>query len=113
MIPASAAAERNTSTVTANNSPDGDNHAAIEDSYAWEDSRGHVVPDLYLSIARAYSRLRSATLVKGEFYRAEDKAEVFRFDGVRLVSQSALPHRAAVIVVPAKLFDEIKNRLSR
>ena len=40
---------------------------AIEDSYGWEDGRGFAVPDLCTRITRAYSRLRSGALVKGEY----------------------------------------------
>jgi hypothetical protein len=46
------------------------------------------------------------------YYRAENDAEVFLFDGARLVYQPAMPRRAAVILVPGKLFDEIKARLT-
>lgn len=86
---------------------------AIEGSYAWEDSHGHCVPDLYVRITRAYSRLRSAHLVKGEYYRAEDQAEVYLFDGKQLVYQSGMPRRATVILVPNELFAGIKNGLKQ
>lgn len=84
---------------------------AIEPSYTWEDPRGHAVPDLYMRITRAYSRLRTETLVKGECYRDEDKPEVYLFDGRRLVYQGAMPRRAAVILTPAGMLDRIRQRL--
>jgi hypothetical protein len=80
---------------------------AIENSYSWEDPRGHAVPDLYTRITRACSRLRTATLVKGEYYRDEDDPDVFLFDGRRLVYQGSEPRRAAVILTPAGLLDQI------
>lgn len=80
---------------------------AIEASYAWEDPRGYCVPDLYLRITRAYSRLREEKLVKGEYYRDEDKPEVYLFDGKQLVHQNAMPRRAAVILTPAGMLDRI------
>ncbi len=86
---------------------------AIEESYAWEDSRGHCVPDLYVRITRAYSRLCRSELVAGEYYRAEEQPEVYRFDGKRLVYQSGMPRRATVILVPSELFAEIKNGLKQ
>lgn len=84
---------------------------AIEPSYAWEDFRGHAVPDLYMRITRAYSRLRSEKLVKGEFYRDEDKPDVFLYDGRTLVHQSAMPRRAAVILTPSGMLDRIRRRI--
>ena len=66
-----------------------------------------------MRITRAYSRLRSETLVQGEFYRAENHPDVFLFDGSRLVYQSAMPRRAAVILVPDGLFRKLKEKLSR
>jgi hypothetical protein len=86
---------------------------AIEESYAWEDPRGHCVPDLYVRITRACSRLRTGTLVKGEYYRAEDQPEVFLFDGKKLVHQGGMPRRATVILVPKGLFAEVKRGLSQ
>ncbi len=80
---------------------------AIEDSYAWEDQRGHCVPKLYTRITRAYSRLRDKKLVKGEFYKDEIKPEVWAYDGEYLVHQSAMPLRAAVIVVPNGWLEQI------
>ena len=80
---------------------------AIEDSYAWEDPRGHCVPNLYTRITRAYSRLRDKKLVKGEFYKDENKPEVWGYDGKVLVHQSAMLLRATVILVPAGWLDEI------
>ena len=50
---------------------------ALEDSPSWEDRWGYAVPDLYRRITRAYSRLRSDALVKGEYYRSETRADVF------------------------------------
>ena len=77
---------------------------AIEDSYSWEDPRGYAVPDLYVRITRAYSRLRDGTLVKGEYYRDEANPDVYLFDGERLLFyESAMPRRAAVIVTPPGL----------
>lgn len=105
---------------------------AIEDSYAWEDRWGHAVPDLYRRITRAYSRLRLAValagseatksqrrkasgasqwasaLVKGEYYRSETGPKVYLFDGKKLVYQSGLPHRAAIILIPDELFRRIE-----
>ena len=87
---------------------------AIEDSFAWEDGWGHAVPDLYTRITRAYARLRSETLVKGEYYRSESDAKVYLFDGSRLDCQGALPRRAAVIVAPDAVFERLGRRyLSR
>jgi len=74
---------------------------AIEDSYQWEDAKGFATPDLYTRITRAYSRLRKGEFVKGEYYRDENKAEVYLYDGVKLIHQGGLPTRAAVILVPA------------
>ena len=86
---------------------------ALEESYAWEDSRGHCVPDLYVRITRAGSRLRAGELVKGEYYRAEDQPEVFLYDGSKLVYQGGMPRRATVILVPGKLFADIRKNLAR
>lgn len=86
---------------------------AIEASYAWEDPRGHCVPDLYMRITRAYSRLRDEKLVKGEYYRDENKPEVYLFDGQKLVHQNAMPRRAAVILTPAGMLDRIRERLAK
>ncbi|MDB6024122.1 MAG: hypothetical protein JWM68_345 [Verrucomicrobiales bacterium] len=83
---------------------------AIEDSYAWEDARGHCVPNLYTRITRAYSRLRDKKLVKGEFYRDEKKPEVYAFDGEYLIHQSGMPRRAAVILVPAGWLEKICSK---
>jgi hypothetical protein len=83
---------------------------AIEDSYAWEDPRGHSVPNLYTRITRAYSRLRNEQLVKGEFYRDENKPEVYLFDGEKLIHQSATPRRATVILVPSGMLERIQDR---
>ena len=84
---------------------------AIEDSYAWEDPRGHAVPDLYRRITRAYSRLRSETLVEGESYRDEESPDVFLFDGKRLLRQDAPPRRATVIVAPAGMLERIRGKM--
>jgi hypothetical protein len=83
---------------------------AIEDSYAWEDGRGFAVPSLYTRITRAYSRLRSGILVKGEYYRSESDAKVYWFDGTQLVYQAALPRRAAVILVPNEVFAALRRQ---
>lgn len=83
---------------------------AIEDSFGWEDGRGYAVPDLYTRITRAYARLRAETLVKGEYYRSESDAKVYRFDGARLVYEGALPRRAAVILVPDAVFDRLASK---
>jgi hypothetical protein len=83
---------------------------ALEDSASWEDRSGYAVPDLYRRITRAYSRLRSEKLVKGEYYRSESHAEVFLFDGRALVYQSAMPHRAAIILVPDETFKTLSRR---
>lgn len=84
---------------------------ALEDSYSWEDSRGFAVPDLYRRITRAYSELRFERLVKGENYRSEKDTRVYRFDGVRLHYEAAMPTRAAIIVVPGEMFERIKGNL--
>ena len=86
---------------------------ALEDSYAWEDAHGYCVPDLYVRITRAGSRLRAGILVKGEYYRAEDQPEVFRYDGRQLVYQAEMPKRATVILVPRELFAELTQKLAR
>ena len=86
---------------------------ALEESFSWEDARGHSVPDLYVRITRAGSRLRAATLVAGEYYRAENQLEVFHYDGKKLVYQAAMPRRTTVILVPGELFEEIKKKLAR
>ena len=83
---------------------------AIEDSFAWEDGRGHAVPNLYTRITRAYSRLRTETLVQGEYYRSASDAKVYLFDGRRLAYQGALPRRAAVILVPEAMFARLLAR---
>lgn len=83
---------------------------AIEDSYAWEDGRGFAVPNLYTRITRAYSRLRSGALVKGEYYRSESDPKVFRFDGAKLVYEAAMPRRAAVILVPDDAFEALRRQ---
>ena len=86
---------------------------AIEESYSWEDAHGYSVPDLYVRITRAYSRLRSGTLVKGEYYRSENRPEVYLYDGSKLVYQQGMPLRAAVILVPDSMFAEIKAKLAK
>jgi hypothetical protein len=86
---------------------------AIEDSYCWEDRWGHCVPDLYTRITLAYSRLRDELFVKGECYRAEHDIRVFLFDGMRLLHQSAIPRRAAVILVPDELFKRMREATER
>jgi hypothetical protein len=58
------------------------------------------VPDLYRRITRAYSRLRSDTLVQGEYYKAESDPEVYRFDQGKLTLQPTAARRAAVVVIP-------------
>ncbi len=83
---------------------------AIEASYAWEDPRGHAVPDLYLRITRAYSRLRTETPVLGEYYRDEERPEVYLFDGTRFVYQGAMPRRATVILTPAGMLERMRQR---
>lgn len=85
---------------------------ALEDSFAWEDALGHATPDLYVRITRAYSRLRTETLVKGECYRDENAPEVYLYDGRRLVHQTATPRRAAVIIAPAEMLERIRQRMS-
>jgi hypothetical protein len=82
---------------------------AIEDSYAWDDAAGYATPKLYTRITRAYSRLRNKRLVKGECYRDENRPEVYLYDGKRLVHQSAMPTRAAVILVPAGMLEDIRS----
>ncbi len=84
---------------------------AIEESYAWEDARGHCTPKLYTRITRAYSRLRDRKLVKGEFYRDEKKPEVYLYDGDSLVHQSGMPLRAAVILVPEGWLEKICSKI--
>ena len=69
-------------------------------------------PDLYRRITRAYCRLRSEVLVKGEYYKDEDKPEVFLFDGKRLVHQDTM-RRAAVIIAPAGFLDRCVSRQAR
>ncbi len=83
---------------------------AIEDSYAWEDGRGFAVPNLYTRITRAYSRLRSGALVKGEYYRSESDAKVYLFDGTRLIYQGTMPRRATVILVPEAVFEPLMRQ---
>jgi hypothetical protein len=85
---------------------------ALEDSFAWEDRRGHAVPDLYRRITRASSRLRSETLVPGECYRDAARPELFLFDGQRLVPQAEPPRRGTVIVAPAGMLERIRRGLS-
>lgn len=85
---------------------------AIEPSYTWEDPRGHAVPDLYVRITRAYARLRTETLVAGEYYRDEDKPDVYLCENGRLVYQGAMPRRATVILTPAGMLDRIKKRIA-
>ncbi len=108
---------------------------AIADSYAWEDRWGHAVPDLYRRITRAYASLRAGVaaadgqvaktgrrkedsrspwakaLVKGEYYRSETEPEVYLFDGQRLAYQAGMPRRAAIILVPDKLFGRLRSEL--
>jgi len=84
---------------------------AIESSYAWQDPRGYCVPDLYVRITRAYSRLRSEQMVPGEYYRDEDSPDVFLFDGKALVHQGATPRWATVIVTPAGMLDRMREAL--
>jgi hypothetical protein len=74
---------------------------AIEDSYGWQDPSGYCVPDLYVRITRAYSRLRSGAFVAGEYYRDEDSRDVYLNDGEGFVYQGADPRWATVIVAPA------------
>ena len=69
---------------------------AIEGSYTWEGGLGFAVPNLYTRITRACSRLRLGALVKGEYYRSQSDAKVYRFDGTRLVYEGATPRRASV-----------------
>ncbi|HOW70148.1 MAG TPA: hypothetical protein PKY77_06050 [Phycisphaerae bacterium] len=83
---------------------------AIEPSYTWEDPRGHAVPDLYVRITRAYARLRTGILVAGEYYRDEDKPEVYLYDNHKLVHQGAMPRRAVVILTPSGMLDQIRQR---
>ncbi len=80
---------------------------AIEDSFGWEDAKGYAVPNLYTRITRTYSQLRTGTLVKGEYYRDENHVEVYVFDGQRLVYQSSMPARAAVIIAPAGILQSL------
>ncbi len=63
------------------------------------------MPNLYTRITRAYSRLRSGALVKGEYYRSESDPKVYQFDGTRLAYQAAMPRRSAVILVPKEVFE--------
>ncbi len=84
---------------------------AIEDSDSWEDSLGYATPDLYRHITRAYSRLCAEELVKGEYYRDEKQPDVYLFDGSRLVYQSTMPHRRALIIAPSGLLDRCANRM--
>jgi len=83
---------------------------AIEDSNSWEDSSGYATPDLYRRITRAYCRLRSQELVKGEYYRDERLPEVYLFDGSRLIYQTTMPHRCTLIVAPSGLLERCANR---
>ena len=87
-----------------------DEETDIEDSYAWEDGRGFAVPNLYTRITRAYSCLRSGALVKGEYYRSESDAKVYRFGGTRLVYEGAMPRWAAVILVPDEVFGALSQQ---
>ncbi|MGQ9925112.1 MAG: hypothetical protein ACUVSM_14455, partial [Armatimonadota bacterium] len=84
---------------------------ALEESPSWEDPRGFSVPDLYIRITRAYSRLRDEVLVKGEYYRDETEPEVYLFDGRNLVHVGEMPRRATVILVPKGMLARIKDRL--
>jgi len=83
---------------------------AIEDSNSWEDSSGYATPDLYRRITRAYCRLRSQELVKGEYYRDERLPEVYLFDGSRLIYQTTMPHRCTLIVAPSGLLERCGKR---
>jgi hypothetical protein len=83
---------------------------SIEASYTWEDPRGHAVPDLYIRITRACSRLRTETPVKGEYYRDEQQPEVYLFDGERFVYQAGMPRRATVILAPAGMLERMRQR---
>ncbi|HOA75171.1 MAG TPA: hypothetical protein PL151_17945 [Phycisphaerae bacterium] len=83
---------------------------AIEASYTWEDPRGHAVPDLYIRITRACSRLRTETPVKGEYYRDENEPEVYLFDGRQFVHQNAMPRRATVILTPAGMLERMRQK---
>jgi hypothetical protein len=84
---------------------------SIEPSYTWEDPRGHAVPDLYVRITRAYARLRTETLVAGEYYRDENKPEVYLYDGGKLVYQGGMPRRATVILTPSGILDRITRKI--
>src|SRR5260221_13493698 len=53
---------------------------AIEASQSWEDRWGNATPELYTRITRAFARLRSDTLVKGDCYRSEKDPRVYLFD---------------------------------
>ena len=74
--------------------------SALEESYAWVDPLGYAVPDLYVRITRAYSRLRAGELVKGEYYRSENSRDIYLYDGARLLRQKSVPTRAVVIIIP-------------
>lgn len=97
--------------VTVADYNDFEEETAIEPSYAWEDPRGHAVPDLYVRITPAYARLRAEALVRGEYNRDESRPEVYLFDGRRLVHQTAMPRRATVVLTPAGMLERIAARI--
>ncbi|HEY3281676.1 MAG TPA: hypothetical protein VGN26_05330 [Armatimonadota bacterium] len=74
--------------------------SALEDCSTWEDPWGYAVPALYRRITRAYSRLRTGELVKGEYYREEGSKQVYLYDGERLTRHRGPVRRATVIVTP-------------
>jgi hypothetical protein len=84
---------------------------AVEPSFNWEDPKGYATPDLYVRITRAYSRLRSETLTKGECYRDERSRKLYLFDGKRLIERKTAPARGTVIAAPSGMLRRIEKRL--
>jgi hypothetical protein len=83
---------------------------AIEESYAWEDPKGYALPDLYVRITRAYSRLRHGILVNGEYYREEGSRKIYRYEREHLVSVKKAPDRGVVIVTPAGALQSARSQ---
>ncbi len=87
--------------------------AALEDSDSWRDSTGASMPCLYRLLTQGYAAAYKGVLVNGFLYRDERNPTVWRWNGRRLLRQTADSDDHPVIVLPAGHLDLLTAHANR
>ncbi len=78
---------------------------AVEDTTDWVDTYGYSKPNWYRQIIQGYKEMSRHKLLPGWFYRKEEKlADIYKFDGQKLIHQGSYPRRKPVLIIPQNWF---------